>query len=209
MRCIWIKTELQGMLKVICALDGNHSCSSRSQQSECKSWWWTLKFPPSWRPPECTEELSWTGSLIWRYSEQRGKKNHEFIRNVLCFFLPGFELLSCECESVLNYLVFLAHLLANSLNSRPNWKFWRWVLHPERPPVSTATHLFPKLWPRPTWSLLHPSTKRLAPEAWTQGNNSRKGWIQNTTQPFFLRLLLLHPSTSSSVWVCWAASCGS
>ena len=151
--------------------------------------------------------VNWITDMTIFWAER--EKKHEFIRNVLCFFLPGFELLSCECESVLNYLVFLAHLLANSLNSRPNWKFWRWVLHPERPPVSTATHLFPKLWPRPTWSLLHPSTKRLAPEAWTQGNNSRKGWIQNTTQPFFLRLLLLHPSTSSSVWVCWAASCGS
>lgn len=36
-------------------------------------------------------------TILW------GKKRREFIRNVL-FFSPGFELLSCECESILNYL---------------------------------------------------------------------------------------------------------
>lgn len=189
---IWTTAELQEMIKGIRVLDGNHSCSSRSRPFESKSWWWTWE-----------EELLWTGSLIWRYCEE--KKTWIYQKCVV--FFPRIWIIVLRVWIHPELSVFPAHLLTNSLNGSPNWKRWRWVLRPERPPVSTATHLFPKWWPA-TRSLLHPSTKRLAQEAWTQGNNSRKGWIQNTTQPFFLRLLL-HPSTSSSVWVCRAASCGS
>lgn len=69
---IWTTAELQEMIKGIRVLDGNHSCSSRSRPFESKSWWWTWE-----------EELLWTGSLIWRYCEEKKDVN---LSEMCCFF---------------------------------------------------------------------------------------------------------------------------
>lgn len=69
---IWITAELQEMIKGIRVLDGNHSCSSCSRPFESKSWWWTWE-----------EELLWTGSLIWRYCEEKKDVN---LSEMCCFF---------------------------------------------------------------------------------------------------------------------------
>lgn len=188
---IWTTAELQEMIKGMCWMEIthvhhvlDHLRANRGDELEKKNF---------------CELDHWYDDIV--------RKKKTWIYQKCVVFFPRIWIIVLRVWIHPELSVFPAHLLTNSLNGSPNWKRWRWVLRPERPPVSTATHLFPKWWPA-TRSLLHPSTKRLAQEAWTQGNNSRKGWIQNTTQPFFLRLLL-HPSTSSSVWVCRAASCGS
>lgn len=55
----------------------------------------------------------------------------------------GSEWMAWECKSTLNSLASLhTYWQTHKLEALK-----RWVLHSERPPVSMATHFFPKIWP--------------------------------------------------------------